>query len=77
MIGIDFNLSLNIGQYTFTDLLKGLANSYRTDNILATAGLPSQKAIRQMRSSISRKLSGENFFLFRSVSLHGICSDTI
>jgi len=31
MIGIDFNLPLNFGQYTFTDLLKGLANAYRTD----------------------------------------------
>ncbi len=77
MIGIDFNLSLNLGQYTFTDLLKGLANAYRTDNFLTTIGFPSQKAIRQVRSTISRKLSGENFFLFRSVSLNGICSDNL
>jgi hypothetical protein len=76
MIWIDFNLSLNFGQYTFTDLLKNLASACRTDNFLTTVGLPSKKEIRQMRSTILGILSGENFFLFRSVSLYGICLDS-
>jgi len=54
MIGIDFNLSLNFGQYTFINPLKGLANAYRTYGFLTTNGLSSQKTFRQMRLQIRR-----------------------
>jgi len=77
MIGIDFNLPLNLGQYTFTDLLKGLANACRTDNFLTTVRLSSQKTIRQMCSQISRQPSNKNFFLFRSIPVYGFCSDNL
>ena len=77
MIGIDFNLPLNFGQYTFINLLKGLANAYRSYGFLAIDRLPSQKTIRQMSSQISRQSSGKNFFLFRSIPMQGLCSDNI
>jgi len=77
MIGIDFNLPLEFGQYTFTDLLKGLANACRTDSFLATVRLSSQKTIRQMCSQISRQPSNKNFFLFRSIPVYGVCSDNL
>ena len=77
MIGSDFNLPLNFGQNTFINLLKGLANAYQTDGLLTTDRLSSQKTLRQMRSKIQRQLSDKNFFLFRSIPLHGICPDNI
>jgi len=77
MIGIDFNLPLNFGQYTFTDLLKGLANAYRTDRFLTTVRFSSQKTIRQMRSKTSRQLSDKNLFMFRSIPLYGLCPDNL
>jgi len=77
MIGIDFNLSLNFGQYTFTSLLKGLANAHRTDGFLTTNRISPQKTIRQMCSQIPRQPSNKNFFLFRSIPLYGFCSDNI
>jgi hypothetical protein len=77
MVGIDLNSLLNCGQYTFIDPLKGLANAHWTDCVLTTDRLSSQKAIRQMRSPISRQLSNKDFFLFRSVPVHGFCADNI
>ncbi len=77
MIGIDFNLHLTLGQYTFVDLLKGLANACWTNSFLTTVRLSSKKTIRQMRSQISRQLQDKNFFMFRSISLHGIRSDNV
>ena len=77
MIGIDFNLSLNFGQNTFINPLKGLANAYWTDSFLTTGRLSSQKTVRQMCSKIQRQLSDKNFFLFRSVPLHGICPNNV
>ena len=77
MIGIDFNLHLTLGQYTFMDLLKGLANACWTNNLLTTVRLSSLKTIRQMRPEISRQPSDKNIFLFRSISVHGVCSDNL
>ncbi len=77
MLGIDFSLPLNFGQYTFTDLLKGLANAYRTDRFLTTDKLCSQKTIRQMRLQTQRQSSNKNLFLFRSVLVYGFCPDNI
>ena len=77
MVGIDFNLPLNFGQYTFTDLLKGLADAYRTDSFLTTVRLSSQKTIRQMCSTISRQPSNKNVFLFRSIPVYGVCTDNL
>ena len=77
MIGIDFNLPINFDQYTFADLSKGLANEYRADCFLTTDRLPSQETIRQMRSTLSRQLSGKKFLLFRPISMYGFCSDNI
>ena len=77
MIGIDFNLHLTFGQYTFMDLLKGLANACWTNSFLTTVRLSSQKTIRQMCSPIPRQLQDKNFFMFRSISLHGIRSDNV
>lgn len=42
MIGIDFNLSLNFGQYTFINPLKELAKAYRTCGFLTANGLSSK-----------------------------------
>src|SRR4030042_3885528 len=77
MVGIDFNLPLNFGQYIFMDLPKGLANAYRTDCFLTTDRLSSQETIRQMRSQIRRQSSNKNFLLFRSVPVYGFCPDNI
>ena len=77
MIGIDFNLHLTLSQYTFMDLPKGLANACRTNSFLTTVRLSSKKTIRQMRSQILRQLQDKNFFMFRSISLHGIRSDNV
>jgi len=77
MIGIDFNLSLNVGQYAFINPLKGLANAFRTYGFLTTNGLSSKETFRQMRSQIRRQSSSKNFFLFRSISVHGFCPDNI
>src|SRR3990172_5559529 len=77
MIGIDFNLPLNFGQYALIDSLKGLANEYRTDRFLATDRFSSKEAFRQMRATISRQPSNEKFLLFRSISLHGFRPDNI
>ena len=77
MIGIDFNLPINIDQYTFADLSKGLVNEHRADCFLTTDRLPSQETIRQMRSTLSRQLSGKKFLLFRSIPLYGFRSDNI
>lgn len=77
MIGIDFNLPLIFDQSTFTDLLKGLVNARRTDNLLTTDRLPSQKTIRQLRPQIPRQPSNKNFLLFRSIPLYGFCSDNL
>src|SRR4030043_55093 len=77
MVRIDFNSSVNFGQYTFTDSLKGLANACWTNCFLTTDGICSQKTIRQMRSPTSWQLSNKEFFLFRSIPVHGFCPDNI
>src|SRR3989339_1204096 len=77
MIGIDFNLPLNLGQCTFANLLKGLADEYRADCFLATDKFPSEETFRQMCATISRQPSNEKFLLFRSISLHGFRPDNI
>ena len=76
-MGIDFNLLLDFGQYTLTDLLKGLANACRTDSLLTTVRLSPQETIRQMRSTVSRQPSDKDIFLFRSISMHGVCPDNL
>ena len=77
MIGIDFNLHLTLSQYTFMDLLKGLANACWTNNLLTTVRLSSQKTIRQLRPAISWQPSNKNLFLFRSIPVHGVCPDNL
>ena len=77
MTGIDFNLHLNFGQYTFTDLQKGLANACRTDRFLTIVRLSAQKDIRQVRTKISRQPSNKNFFMLRSIPVYGFCSDNL
>src|SRR4030043_1520352 len=77
MVGIDFNLPLNFGQYVFMDISKGLANACRTNCFLTTNRLLSQKTIRQMRSTISRQPPSKKFFLFRSIPLYGFCPDNL
>lgn len=77
MLGIDFNLPLNLGQCTFADLSKELADEYRANCFLTTDRLPSPKAIRQMCPTISRQPSHKKFLLFRSIPLHGFCPDNI
>src|SRR3990170_4957651 len=77
MIGFDFNLTLNFGQYTFINPLKGLANACWTDSFLTADRLSSKKTIRPMRSQIQRQLSSKDFFLFRSISVYGFRPDNI
>lgn len=77
MTGTDFNLHLNFGQYTFTDLQKGLANACRTDRFLTIVRLSAQKDIRQVRTKISRQPSNKNFFVLRSIPVYGFCSDNL
>ena len=77
MVGIDFNLPLNFGQYIFIDSLKGLANACWTDSFLTTDRLSAKTQIRQMRSTIPWQPSNKNFFLFRSIPVHGFCSDNL
>ena len=75
MIGIDFNLPFNFCQDTFTDLSKGLVNARRQDSFLTTVRLSTKETIRQMCSQISRQSSNKNFFMFRSIHLHGLRSN--
>jgi hypothetical protein len=77
MIGIDFNWPLTFDQSNFTDLLKGLVNARRTDNLLTTDRLPSQKTIRQVCPPIPWQPSNKNFFLLRSIPMYGFCSDNL
>jgi len=76
-MGIDFNLPLYFGQYTFMDLLKGLANACWADSFLTTVRLSSQETNRQMRSTVSRQPSDKNIFLFRSIPVYGVCPDNL
>ena len=77
MVGIDLNLPLNFGQYTFIDILKGLASAYRTNSFLTVVRLSAQKDIRQVFTKISRKPSNKNLFMLRSIPVHGFCSDNL
>ena len=77
MTVIDFNSLINFGQITFVETLKGLANAHRANCFLTTDRLSAKARIRQMRSPIPRQLSDKNFFLPRSVSLYGFCTDNI
>jgi len=77
MNGIDFNLPFKLDQDTFSDLLKGLVNARRQNSFLTTVRLSTKEAIRQMRSQISRQSSDKNFFLFRSIPLHGLRTDNL
>src|SRR5210317_1249182 len=77
LIGIDFNLPFNCDQDTFTYLLKGLVNAHRQDSLLTTVRLSTKETFRQMCSQIQRQSPSNNFLMFRSISLHGICSDNI
>ena len=54
---------------------KGMANEYWTNSLFATIGFPSQETTRQMYSAIQWQPSDQNVFLFRSVSVYGVCPD--
>lgn len=77
MVGIDLKSVINFGPKTFIDSLKGLANVRRTDGLLTIARLSTQQTIRQVRPQIRRQQSNKKFFMFRPVSLYGICTDNI
>ena len=77
MAVIDFNSPINFGQTTFVETRKGLANARWTNCFLTADGSPAETRIRQMRSTISRQLSREYFFLLRSIPLHDFCPDNI
>ena len=77
MVVVDLNSDIDFGQKTFTKNRKGLANVYRTNCFLATNRLSTETSIRQVRPTTQRQLSDKDFFMFRSVSVHGFCSDNI
>ena len=77
MSGGDLKLPIDFGRTSFTDSLKGSANVRRANSPLTTVRLPSQKTIRQMRSTVSGQPSNKDFFLSRSISLYGLCSDNL
>jgi len=77
MLVIDLKSQINFGRKTFSDSLKGLASVQWTNSLLTTNRLLTKTAFRQMRSTISRQPSDKIFFLFRPVSLHGICPSNI
>jgi len=77
MIGIDFNLPIKLDQDTFTDFLKGSVNARRQDDFLTTVRLSTQEAVRQMCSPVSRQPSDKIFFLLRSISLYGFCTNNL
>ena len=77
MSGVDLKLPIDFGRTSFTDSLKGSANVRRANSPLTTVRLPSQKTIRQMRSTVSGQPSNKDFFLSRSISLYGLCSDNL
>jgi len=77
MVVVDLNSDIDFGQKTFTKNRKGLANVYRTNCFLATNRLSTETSIRQVRATTQRQLSNKDFFMFRSVSVHGFCSDNI
>jgi len=77
MTVIDFNSLVDFGQNIFLATSKGLANVHWKNSFLTTDRLSAKARIRQMRSPIPRQLSDKNFFLPRSVSLYGFCTDNI
>jgi hypothetical protein len=77
MVVIDLKSSIDFGHKTFTVLLKGPTDVQRTDSFLTTVRFLAKTQIRQMCSTISRQPSDKNFFLFRSVPVHGFCPDNI
>ena len=77
MVVVDLNSAIDFGQKTFTKNRKGLANVYGTNCFLATDRLSTETSIRQVRPTIPRQLSNKDLFMFRSVSVHGFCSDNI
>ncbi len=77
MIGIDLKLPIDLGRNAFSKFLKGLANVHWTNRFLATIRFSSQETIRQVRWQTRRQSSNQNLFLFRSISLHGLCADNL
>ena len=77
MVVVDLNSDIHFGQKTFTANRKGWASVYGTNCFLATNRLSTETSIRQECPTIPRQLSNEDLFMFRSVSMHGFCSDNI
>ena len=77
MTVIDFNLIVHFGQNVSMATSKGSANVHRTNSFLTTNRPPTKTRVRQMCSAIPRKLQDKNFFLLRSISLYGFCSDNL
>jgi len=77
MVVVDLSSDIDFGQKTFAANRKGLANVYGTNCFLAADRLSTETSIRQVRPTIPRQLSNKDLFMFRSVSVHGFCSDNI
>ena len=73
MVVIDFNSSLYFGQKS----LKGLADAYRTNCFLTTAGLSAQAPIRLLCPPLSRQSPCTDVFMFRPVPMHDVCADNV
>ena len=77
MVGIDFNSSVDFGQNSLFETLKGLANVHRKNSFLTNDRPPAKTQVRRMCWPIPWQLSDKNFLLLRSIPLYGFCSDNI
>ena len=68
----DFKM-LNFGHNLPIPDRKGVASAHRTNHLLSAYGFHSETRVQQMCSTLSRRTSGSNLFLFRSIALHGLC----
>ena len=60
--------------HTNINNLKGVAIEFRTDDLFTDSRFSTPTRILQMCSTISRQLQSPEVFMFRSISLHGVCT---
>src|SRR5512143_1213292 len=70
----DFNFFSPIGHNLPITDREGVANAFRANHFLSAHELSPQTRIQQVRSPVPRRVSGSELFMFRSISLHGLCS---
>ena len=75
MVGFDLKLPIVFANNTFNLLLKGRTDVHWANNFLSTFRLPSEEAIRQVCTKISRQSSNKIFLMLRPISFNGFSTN--